>query len=148
MRKLVVFDHPLIRHKITRMRDKNADPKLFRELVNEVASLMIYEVTRDVKLIEVKVDTPLEVTDGVIIDPESIAVVPILRAGLGMMDGILSIIPMARVGHIGLYRDPETLKPVEYYSKLPEPLSEKFVILNSILLEVFLQLMMLSSLEI
>ena len=124
-----ISDHPLIKHKITRMRDKNADPKLFRELVNEVASLLIYEVTRDVPLVEVEVETPLVVTKGQVVDPESIAVVPILRAGLGMMDGILGIVPMARVGHIGLYRDPETLNPVEYYSKLPAALESKYVVL-------------------
>ena len=124
-----ISDHPLIQHKITRMRDKHADPKLFRELVNEVASLLIYEVTRDVPLMKVEVETPLEKTTGHVVDPESIAVVPILRAGLGMMDGILGIVPMARVGHIGLYRDPETLKPIEYYSKLPASLEGKYVIL-------------------
>lgn len=124
-----ISDHPLIQHKITRMRDKNADPKLFRELVNEVASLLIYEVTRDVPLIDVEVETPLMIAKGRVVDPESIAIVPILRAGLGMMDGILGIVPMARVGHIGLYRDPETLKPVEYYSKLPSALETKYVIL-------------------
>lgn len=124
-----ISDHPLIQHKITRMRDRHADPKLFRELVNEVASLLIYEVTRDVPLMEVEVETPLVVTKGQVVDPESIAIVPILRAGLGMMDGILSIVPMARVGHIGLYRDPETLNPVEYYSKLPAALESKYVVL-------------------
>ena len=124
-----ISDHPLIQHKITRMRDKNAEPKLFRELVNEVASLLIYEVTRDIPLIKVEVETPLVKTTGHVVDPEAIAVVPILRAGLGMMDGILGIVPMARVGHIGLYRDPETLKPIEYYSKLPAALESKYVIL-------------------
>lgn len=129
MSNLVVFDHPLIRHKITRMRDQHADPKLFRELVNEVASLMVYEVTRELPVVDVEVKTPVKVTTGAVVDPESIAVVPILRAGLGMMDGILSIVPMARVGHIGLYRDEETLRPVEYYCKLPEDLQDKFTIL-------------------
>lgn len=129
MNNLVVFNHPLIRHKITRMRCRDADPKLFRELVNEVASLMVYEVTRDLHVIDVEVETPLSFAKGSVVDPESIAVVPILRAGLGMMDGILSIVPMARVGHIGLYRDEESLRPVEYYCKLPEKLDEKFVIL-------------------
>jgi uracil phosphoribosyltransferase len=129
MAKFVVFDHPLIKHKITRLRDKNVDSKLFRELVNEVASLMVYEVTRELPVLDVEVETPLTRCKGHMICGDSIAVVPVLRAGLGMMDGIMNVIPMAKVGHIGLYRCPETLKPVEYYCKLPEPLGDKFVIL-------------------
>lgn len=129
MAKFVVFDHPLIKHKITRLRDKNVDSKLFRELVNELASLMVYEVTREMPVLDVEVETPLTRCKGHVISGDSIAVVPVLRAGLGMMDGIMNVIPMARVGHIGLYRDPNTLKPVEYYCKLPEPLEDKFVIL-------------------
>ncbi|PCJ17862.1 MAG: uracil phosphoribosyltransferase [Candidatus Cloacimonadota bacterium] len=129
MAKLTVYDHPLIKHKITRLRDKNVDSKLFRELVNEVASLMIYEVTRELPVIDVEVETPLMTCKGYQVSGDSIAVVPVLRAGLGMMDGIMNVIPMARVGHIGLYRDPKSLKPVEYYCKLPGSLEEKFVIL-------------------
>jgi uracil phosphoribosyltransferase len=126
--KLLVFDHPLIRHKITRLRNKDTDPALFRLLVNEIASLMVYEATRDIPVEEVEIETPLTKTKGYIVCQESIAVIPILRAGLGMMEGIMNALPMARVGHIGLYRDHDTLKPVEYYCKLPEPLGSKFVI--------------------
>ena len=129
MAKLVVFDHPLIKHKITRLRDKNVDSKLFRELVNELESLMVYELTREIPVIDVEVETPLMSCKGHLVSGDSIAVVPVLRAGLGMMDGIMNVIPMARVGHIGLYRCPKTLKPVEYYCKLPSSLEEKFVIL-------------------
>lgn len=126
--KLLVFDHPLIRHKITRLRNKDTDPALFRLLVNEIASLMVYEATRDLPVEEVDIETPLAKTKGYIVCRESIAVVPILRAGLGMMEGIMSALPMARVGHIGLYRDHDTLDPVEYYCKLPSDLGNKFVI--------------------
>lgn len=129
MSNLVVVNHPLIKHKLTHLRNKNTDPKLFTELVNEVASLMAYEVTREIPVIPVDVETPLMPTRGYIVSPESIAIVPILRAGLGMIDGMMRIVPMARVGHIGLYRDPKTLQAIEYYCKLPERLAEKFVIL-------------------
>ncbi len=129
MSNVVVVNHPLIKHKITRLRDKGTDPKLFRELVNEVACLMAYEVTREIPVQETEVETPITTTKGYIVSPESIAIVPILRAGLGMIDGMIRIVPMARVGHIGLYRDPKTLEAVEYYCKLPEPMEEKFVIL-------------------
>lgn len=129
MSNLVVVNHPLIKHKVTHLRNKNTDPKLFRELVNEVASLMAYEVTRDIPVLQTEVETPLMKTRGYVVSPESIAIVPILRAGLGMIDGMIRIVPMARVGHIGLYRDHQTLQAVEYYCKLPERLEEKFVIL-------------------
>jgi len=125
----VVFDHPLIKHKISRLRSVGTDSKLFRELINEVSSLMTYELTRSIPVTEIDVETPLQKTVGYMVESESIAVVPILRAGLGMMDGILSVVPMARVGHIGLYRDSKTLEAVQYYTKLPQNLSSKFTIL-------------------
>jgi len=125
----VIFDHPLIKHKISRLRSIHTDSKLFRELINEVSSLMTYEVTRSIPVVEIEVETPLQRTMGYMVEGESIAVVPILRAGLGMMDGILSVIPMARVGHIGLYRDSQTLEAVQYYTKLPSNLGNKFTVL-------------------
>jgi uracil phosphoribosyltransferase len=128
VKKLVVFDHPLIKHKITRLRNKDTEPAMFRALVNEIASLMVYEATRDLPVQSVEIETPLNKARGYVVHRESIAVIPILRAGLGMMEGILNALPMARVGHIGLYRDHDSLVPVEYYCKLPEPLESKFVI--------------------
>ncbi len=123
-----VFDHPLIQHKITLMRDKNTTTKAFRELVNEVSLLMGYEVTRDLPLMDVEVETPLATAKCKKLHGKKLALVPILRAGLGMVDGMLSLIPSAKVGHIGLYRDPETMQPVEYYCKLPEDCSSRDVI--------------------
>ena len=120
MGKVVVLDHPLIKHKLTFIRDKNTGAKEFRELVKEVSMLMAYEVTRDLYVEEVEIETPLAKTTSQVIAGKKLGLIPILRAGLGMVDGMLSILPAARVGHIGLYRDPETLKPVEYYCKLPQ----------------------------
>ena len=120
MSKVVIFDHPLIQHKLSIMRDKNTGCKEFRELLDEIAMLMVYEVTRDLPTEEVEVDTPICSAKTRMLAGKPIGIIPILRAGLGMVDGILSLIPNAKVGHIGLYRDPETLKPVEYYCKLPE----------------------------
>ena len=119
MEKVFIFDHPLIQHKVSMLRNKDTDTKEFRELVSEIAMLMGYEVTRNMKLEEVSINTPVGVAKTKVLSGESIGIVPILRAGLGMVEGILKIIPMAKVGHIGLYRDPTTLKPVEYYCKLP-----------------------------
>lgn len=124
-----IFDHPLIQHKITMMRDKNTTTKDFRDLVNEVAMLMAYEVTRDLPLKDVEIETPVSMTVGKIIAGKDLALVPILRAGLGMVDSMLRLVPSAKVGHIGLYRDPETLEPVEYYCKLPDDISTRDVIL-------------------
>lgn len=118
MGKLIIIDHPLIKNKISLLRNINTGDKEFRELVEEVATLICYEATRDVPLIEVEIETPLCKTNCSIIE-KKFAVVPILRAGIGMTNGILRLIPNAKVGHIGLYRDPETLRPVEYYCKLP-----------------------------
>lgn len=119
MSKVFVMDHPLIQHKLTLMRDKNTGSKDFRELVKEVATLMAFEVTRNLPLEEVEIETPVCKTKAKILSGEKIGIVPILRAGLGMVEGMLDLIPTARVGHVGLYRDPETLQPVEYYCKLP-----------------------------
>lgn len=127
--KFFLFDHPPIQHKISILRDKNTSTKEFRELVNELAMLMAYEVTRDLPLTEVEIETPIAKTKTKVLQGKKIALVPILRAGLGMVDGMLSIIPNAKVGHIGLYRDPNTLKPVEYYCKLPDDVQNREVIL-------------------
>jgi len=123
-----VFDHPLIQHKLTFIRDKNTGTKEFRELVDEVAALMAYEITRDMPLREVEVETPVAKAKCKVLAGKKLGLVPILRAGLGMVDGILKLIPTAKVGHIGLYRDPETLKPVQYYSKMPSDIGERELI--------------------
>jgi uracil phosphoribosyltransferase len=124
-----VLNHPLILHKLKMIRDKNTEVKLFRELVEEISALMVYEVMRNVELEETEVETPLGLKARAYYIPDSVAVVPILRAGLGMVSGVLKFVPMAKVGHIGVYRDHDTLKPVEYYCKLPEKLEEKLTIL-------------------
>ncbi len=128
MSELHVFDHPLIQHKLSILRDKNTSVKEFREIVGEIAMLMCYEVTRDLPLEEVEIETPVAVAKCKRIAGKKLAVVPILRAGLGMVDGMVAMIPSAKVGHIGLYRDPATLEPVEYYCKLPSDVSEREVI--------------------
>ena len=125
--KTVVMDHPLIAHKISYIRQENIGTKEFREVIGEIAQLMCYEATRDLKTEEVKIKTPLSETTGQVLAGKKLAIVPILRAGLGMVDGMLSLIPAAKVGHIGLYRDPQTLKPVEYYCKLPDDCGEREV---------------------
>lgn len=129
MSTIVVVKHPLIEHKLSMIRDENTGSKDFRQLVEEVAMLMAYEVTRDLPLESVEVKTPVTVTRCHRLAGEKIAIVPILRAGLGMVEGILQLYPTARVGHIGLYRDPKTLQPVEYYCKLPPDLAERDVII-------------------
>ncbi|WP_416198739.1 MAG: uracil phosphoribosyltransferase [Sporanaerobacter sp.] len=128
MSKVVVLDHPLIKHKLTFIRDKNTGSKEFRELVKEVSMLMAYEVTRDFPLEEIEIETPICKTKSQVISGKKVGLVPILRAGLGMVDGMLNLIPAAKVGHIGLYRDPETFKPVEYYCKLPQDIEERDLI--------------------
>ena len=120
-----IMDHPLIKHKITIMRSVDTGSKEFRELVNEIAMLMGYEVTRDLPLMNIQVETPLEVAETQIIAGKKLAIVPILRAGLGMVDGMLNLMPNVKVGHIGLYRDHDTLQPVEYYCKLPEDIETR-----------------------
>lgn len=134
MKNTFVFDHPLIQHKISLLRDKNTNTKEFRELVSEISMLMGYEVTRDMPLKEVEIETPVGVARTKVISGKKLGIVPILRAGLGMVDGMLNLLPMAKVGHIGLYRDPETLEPVEYYCKLPVDAEERdMVILDPML---------------
>ena len=122
------MDHPLIQHKLSLMRDKTTGVKEFREAVGEIAMLMCYEATRDLPLKEITIETPVAEARVKVISGKKIAIVPILRAGLGMVDGMLNMIPAAKVGHIGLYRDPETLQPVEYYCKLPSDIAERDVI--------------------
>lgn len=126
--KPFIMDHPLIQHKISLLRDKNTGSKEFRELVSEIAMLMCYEATRDLPLKEVEIETPVAVARTKVITGRKLAFVPILRAGLGMVDGVLKLVPAAKVGHIGLYRDPKTLEPVEYYCKLPSDIEEREVI--------------------
>ena len=128
MSELHVIDHPLIQHKLTYMRKKETGSKDFRELLDEIAMLMGYEVTRDLPLEDMEIETPLEKMTGKVISGKKLAIVPILRAGLGMVDGLLELVPVAKVGHIGLYRDPETHLPIEYYCKLPADISERIVI--------------------
>ena len=127
MSKIQIMDHPLIRHKITYIRQEKVGSKEFREIVSEIAALMCYEASRDLKLKKVKIKTPICETIGEELSGKKMAVVPILRAGLGMVDGILKMIPAAKVGHIGLYRDPDTYEPVEYYCKLPADCDEREV---------------------
>jgi len=123
-----VMDHPLIQHKISLMRDKDTGSKDFRELLREIAMLMGYEVTRDLPLENVTIETPLTRMTAKMVSGKKLAIVPILRAGLGMVDGIQRLVPVAKVGHIGMYRDPETHMPVEYYSKMPQDIEERIVI--------------------
>ncbi|MDT8285105.1 MAG: uracil phosphoribosyltransferase [Thermovirgaceae bacterium] len=127
--RLVTFDHPLIQHKLGMIRDRNTSVKVFRELVQEIAGLMVYEATRNLPLEAVEVETPITKTTAFSLSGKKVAIVPILRAGLGMVDGILQLIPNAKVGHIGLYRDPDTLEPVEYYCKLPGDIGERDIII-------------------
>ncbi|MFI9033473.1 uracil phosphoribosyltransferase [Staphylococcus pasteuri] len=128
MSKVHVFDHPLIQHKLSYIRDARTGTKEFRELVDEVGMLMAYEVTRDLELQDVEIETPVTKMTAKRLAGKKLAIVPILRAGLGMTEGILSLVPAARVGHIGLYRDPETLKAVEYFSKMPQDIDEREII--------------------
>ncbi|NLY20734.1 MAG: uracil phosphoribosyltransferase [Tissierellia bacterium] len=125
MSNVVVLDHPLIQHKLTMLRKKETGSKDFRELVREISTLMAYEVSRDMELQDIEIETPMGKTIGKEVSGKKVGIVPILRAGLGMVDGFLSLIPAAKVGHIGLYRDPETLNPVEYYCKLPMDVEER-----------------------
>ena len=125
----MVFDHPLIQHKVSLMRDKNTTSKEFRDLAREVAMLMAFEVTRDLPTQEIEIETPICPTKVKMLKGLDVAIVPILRAGLGFVDGMLEIIPNAKVGHVGLYRDPETHEPVEYYCKLPEDIDKRKVII-------------------
>ena len=123
-----IVDHPLIQHKISLLRDRNTGTKEFRDLVSEIAMLLCYEATRDLPTEEVEVETPVALARTKVLAGRKLALVPILRAGLGMVDGMLNLIPAAKVGHIGLYRNEETLEPVEYYCKLPSPIEERTVV--------------------
>jgi uracil phosphoribosyltransferase len=131
---LTVLDHPLIQHKVTLLRDRHTSTKDFKQLVNEIATLMAYEVTKDLPLEPVEIETPLERMQGVRVSGKKLVLVPILRAGLGMVEGITQLIPSARVGHIGIYRDHATLKPVEYYFKIPgDGIARDFFVLDPML---------------
>ena len=123
-----IMDHPLIKHKISLMRDKNTGSKEFRDLVSEVANLMCYEATRDLPLKEVEIETPVATAKVQVVSGKKVALVPILRAGLGMVEGMLRMVPAAKVGHIGLFRDPETLMPQSYYCKMPDDIAQRDVI--------------------
>lgn len=127
MAKVVIMDHPLIQHKIGYIRRKQTGTKDFRQTISEIAMLICYEATRDLKLTEIQIETPICETTVMALRGKKMAIVPILRAGLGMVDGVLELIPAAKVGHIGLYRNPETLEPVEYYCKLPADCAEREV---------------------
>ena len=126
--KVNVIDHPLIQHKLTLMRCKETGTKDFRELLEEIAMLMAYEITRDFPLKEIDIETPVAKCKAKVLAGKKVGVVPILRAGLGMLNGVVNMIPAARVGHVGMYRDPKTLKPVEYYCKLPGDVEERTLI--------------------
>ena len=128
MGNITITNHPLIQHKLTLLRDKNTGSKEFRELVGEISMLMCYEATRDLPLKEIEVETPVAIAKTKIIAGRKLAFVPILRAGIGMLEGVLSMVPAAKVGHIGMYRDPQTLQPVTYYCKLPSDINEREVI--------------------
>ncbi|MEX2570807.1 MAG: uracil phosphoribosyltransferase [Gemmatimonadota bacterium] len=131
---LTIVDHPLVQHKVTLLRDRSTSKKMFRELVDELAMLLAYEATKDLPLQPCEVDTPLETTSQFRLAGKKLTVVPILRAGLGMVEGVVRLIPSARVGHIGLYRDHETLKPVDYYFKIPsDPEERLFIVLDPML---------------
>ena len=134
MGKVYVFDHPLIQHKTAIIRDKNTGTKDFRQLVGEIAMLMTYESTRNLPLEDVTIETPICETTVKMLKGQDVAIVPILRAGLGMVDGILQIIPNAKVGHIGLYRDPETHEPHEYYCKMPDDLDKRQIFITDAML--------------
>ena len=134
MAKVYVFDHPLIQHKLTYIREKSTGTKEFRELVDEVATLMAFEITRDMPLEEITIETPVSTMKSSVLAGKKLGIIPILRAGIGKVDGILKLIPAAKVGHIGLYRDPETLQPVEYYAKLPSDVEERdFIVVDPML---------------
>ncbi len=129
MEKVHILDHPLLQHKLSILRDENTGVKDFRQVVSEIATLMCYEATRDLPMEEVEIKTPICTGKFKTIAGKKLAIVPVLRAGLGMVDGILTLIPSAKVGHIGLYRDPDTLEPVEYYCKMPNDIAEREVII-------------------
>jgi uracil phosphoribosyltransferase len=130
MSKVHVIDHPMVQHKLTIMRDKETGAKDFRQLLQEISLLMGYEITREIPLEEVQIETPIRATTAYKVSGRKMAIIPILRAGLGMVDGLLNLVPVAKVGHIGLYRNEKTHEPVVYYCKLPEDIQERFVIVT------------------
>ncbi len=130
MSKVHVIDHPMVQHKLTIMRDKETGPKDFRQLLNEISLLMGYEITREIPLEEIEIETPIRKTTAKRVSGRKMAIIPILRAGLGMVDGLLNLVPVAKVGHIGLYRNEKTHEPVVYYCKLPEDINDRFVIVT------------------
>ena len=130
MSKVHVIDHPMVQHKLTIMRDKETGPKDFRQLLNEISLLMGYEITREIPLEEIEIETPIRKTTAKRVSGRKMAIIPILRAGLGMVDGLLNLVPVAKVGHIGLYRNEKTHEPVVYYCKLPEDIDNRFVIVT------------------
>ena len=127
---IIITNHPLIQHKITKLRDKNTGTAEFRSIVSEIAMLMAFEAMRDLDTEDIPVETPIEMTESPVIAGRKQAIIPILRAGLGMTDGILRLVPTAKVGHVGMYRDPVTHEPHEYYCKLPDPISERIIIVT------------------
>ena len=129
-KNIFIMDHPLIQHKITQIRDKNTGTQQFRKCIEEIATLMGYEALRDLPLMDIDVETPIESTRSPVIAGKKLAIVPILRAGLGMVSGIEALVPTAKVGHIGLYRDPETHEPVEYYCKMPEDIDKRKILVT------------------
>ncbi|MCR4796536.1 MULTISPECIES: uracil phosphoribosyltransferase [Ruminococcus] len=129
MAELHIIDHPLVQHKISLLRDKNTGTKEFRELVSEIAMFICYEATRDLPLKEIELETPLAVAKTKIISGRKLAFIPILRAGLGMIDGVTTLVPAAKIGHIGIFRDPETKSPVKYYAKMPDDIEERDAII-------------------
>lgn len=127
---IIITNHPLIQHKITKLRDKSTGTAEFRSIVSEIAMLMAFEAMRDLDTEDIPVETPIEMTESPVIAGRKQAIIPILRAGLGMTDGILRLVPTAKVGHVGMYRDPVTHEPHEYYCKLPDPISERIIIVT------------------
>ena len=130
MSKVHVIDHPMVQHKLTIMRDKETGPKDFRQLLNDISLLMGYEITREITLEEIEIETPIRKTTAKRVSGRKMAIIPILRAGLGMVDGLLNLVPVAKVGHIGLYRDEKTHNPVVYFCKLPEDVDDRLVIVT------------------
>ena len=130
MVKVNILDHPLIQHKLTQIRQKDTSTTQFRQMINEIGGLMVYEITRDLPLEQIEIETPVAKTKANVIAGKKMVVVPILRAGLGMVDGILQMIPSARIGHIGIFRDEETLQPVEYFAKFPEELDQRDIFIG------------------
>lgn len=129
MENVVIIDHPLMNHKVAKLRDKETDPKMFREYVEEITTLLTYEAFKDIPTVEIDVETPLEVCKQKVVPDKAVAIIPILRAGLGMVNGVHALFPVARVGHIGMYRDEETIQPQTYYCKLPDGIENMIAVI-------------------